>query len=164
MVGIILCILISFVCNAYTVIVIYTTKRKRYITSDYLYDKKINDNLNLLKTVQIICGYSFSLVYCNLYYWTTLDKKSVFGIPLFRRQIIIPDYTIKYGISVFMIIKLVIIIVSMVFTFVVCNKISMFKNDLAQYNSSCSKSKYDSIDELNKVKNERRKTFDFLVH
>ena len=63
-----------------------------------------------------------------------------------------------------MIIKLVIIIVSMVFTFVVCNKISIFKNDLAEYNSSCSKRKYDSINELNKVKNERRKTFDFLVH
>ena len=162
LVGVIVAILLSLVCNAYTVIVIYATKRKRYITGDYLYDKKINDNLNLLKTVQIICGYSFSLVYCNLYYWTTLDKKSVFGIPLFRRQIIIPDYTIKYGISVFMIIKLVIIIVSMVFTFVVCNKISIFKNDLAEYN--CSGSKYDSDDELNKVKNERRKTFYFLEH
>ena len=52
----------------------------------------------------------------------------------------------------------------MVFTFVVCNKISIFKNDLAEYNSSCSKSKYDSIDELDKVKNKRRKTFYFLVH
>ena len=67
-----------------------------------------------------------------------------------------------------MIIKLVIIIVSMVFTFVVCNKISIFKNDLAEYNKDCSKSKYDSIndsnDELNKVKNKRRKTFYFLEH
>ena len=61
-----------------------------------------------------------------------------------------------------MIIKLVIIIVSMVFTFVVCNKISIFKNDLAEYN--CSGSKYDSDDKLNKVKNERRKTFYFLEH
>ena len=51
LVGVIVAILLSLVCNAYTVIVIYATKRKRYITGDYLYDKKINDNLNLLKTV-----------------------------------------------------------------------------------------------------------------
>ena len=160
-VGVILSMFLTFICNAYTVIVIYATKRRRYITGDYLYDKKINDNLNLLKTVQLICGYSFSLVYCNLYYWTTIDKDKVLGVPLFRRQIIIPDYTIKYGISVFMIIKVVIIIVSIIFSFVV-SKISVFKNDLAEYNSGCSSCKYDSPNELEKIENEKRKIFYFL--
>ena len=160
-IGIIISVILSIVCNAYTVIVIYSTKRRRYITGDYLYDKQINDNINLLKTVQLICGYSFTLVYCNLYYWATLDKKGVFGIPLYRSQIIIPDYTIKYGISVFMIIKVVIIIVSIIFVFV-DSKISAFKNDLAELNSCCNKNKRDSDQELNQIENEKSKIFIFL--
>ena len=160
-IGIIISVILSIVCNAYTVIVIYATKRRRYITGDYLYDKKINDNINLLKTVQLICGYSFTLVYCNLYYWATLDKKGVFGIPLYRREIIIPDYTIKSGISVFMIIKVVIIIVSIIFAFV-DSKISVFKNDLAELNSCCNKNKRDSDQELNQIENEKSKIFIFL--
>ena len=140
---------------------VYSTTRRQYISGDFLYDKQINDNLNLLKTVSIVCGYSFSLVYCNLYYWTTIDKDKVLGVPLFRRQIIIPDYTIKYGISVFMIIKVVIIIVSIIFVFV-DSKISAFKNDLAELNSCCYYSKYDSPNELEKIENEKRKIFYFL--
>ena len=159
--GVIISMFLTFICNAYTVIVIYATKRRRYITGDYLYDKKINDNINLLKTVQLICGYSFTLVYCNLYYWATLDKKGVFGIPLYRREIIIPDYTIKSGISVFMIIKVVIIIVSIIFVFV-DSKISAFKNDLAELNSCCYKNKRDSDQELNQIENEKSKIFIFL--
>ena len=160
-VGVIISMFLTFICNGYTIIVIYATKRRRYITGDYLYDKKINDNINLLKTVQLICGYSFTLVYCNLYYWATLDKKGVFGIPLYRREIIIPDYTIKSGISVFMIIKVVIIIVSIIFVFV-DSKISAFKNDLAELNSCCYYSKYDSPNELEKIENEKSKIFIFL--
>ena len=160
-VGVIISMFLTFICNAYTVIVIYATKRRRYITGDYLYDKKINDNINLLKTVQLICGYSFTLVYCNLYYWATLDKAKVFGVPLYKRQIIIPDYTIKSGISVFMIIKVVIIIVSIIFVFV-DSKISAFKNDLAELNSCCNKNKRDSDQELNQIENEKSKIFIFL--
>ena len=114
-----------------------------------------------MKTVQLICGYSFTLVYCNLYYWATLDKAKVFGVPLYKRQIIIPDYTIKSGISVFMIIKVVIIIVSIIFVFV-DSKISAFKNDLAELNSCCYYSKYDSPNELEKIENEKSKIFIFL--
>ena len=160
-VGVIISMFLTFICNGYTIIVIYATKRRRYITGDYLYDKKINDNINLLKTVQLICGYSFTLVYCNLYYWATLDKAKVFGVPLYKRQIIIPDYTIKSGISVFMIIKVVIIIVSIIFVFV-DSKISAFKNDLAELNSCCYYSKYDSPNELEKIENEKSKIFIFL--
>ena len=160
-VGVIISMFLTFICNGYTIIVIYATKRRRYITGDYLYDKQINDNLNLLKTVQLICGYSFTLVYCNLYYWATLDKAKVFGVPLYKRQIIIPDYTIKSGISVFMIIKVVIIIVSIIFVFV-DSKISAFKNDLAELNSCCNKNKRDSDQELNQIENEKSKIFIFL--
>ena len=103
----------------------------------------------------------FYISYCNLYYWATLDKKGVFGIPLYRRQIIIPDYTIKSGISVFMIIKVVIIIVSIIFTFV-DSKISVFKNDLAELNSCCSKNKHDSKEELKQIKNEKRNIYYLL--
>ena len=160
-VGVIISMFLTFICNGYTIIVIYATKRRRYITGDYLYDKQINDNINLLKTVQLICGYSFTLVYCNLYYWATLDKAKVFGVPLYRSQIIIPDYTIKSGISVFMIIKVVIIIVSIIFAFV-DSKISVFKNDLAELNSCCNKNKRDSDQELNQIENEKSKIFIFL--
>ena len=160
-VGVIISMFLTFICNGYTIIVIYATKRRRYITGDYLYDKKINDNINLLKTVQLICGYSFTLIYCNLYYWAILDKAKVFGVPLYRSQIIIPDYTIKSGISVFMIIKVVIIIVSIIFAFV-DSKISVFKNDLAELNSCCNKNKRDSDQELNQIENEKSKIFIFL--
>ena len=50
-------------CSAYTFIMIYTHTKKNYITGDFLYDKDINDSLNLLKSVEIICGYSFAIVY-----------------------------------------------------------------------------------------------------
>ena len=160
-VGVIISMFLTFICNGYTIIVIYATKRRRYITGDYLYDKQINDNINLLKTVQLICGYSFTLIYCNLYYWAILDKAKVFGVPLYKRQIIIPDYTIKSGISVFMIIKVVIIIVSIIFAFV-DSKISVFKNDLAELNSCCNKNKRDSDQELNQIENEKSKIFIFL--
>ena len=58
----ILGILVSaiFACP-YTIITVYATIRKRYISGDFLYDKEINDDISLMKTVQLICGYSFAL-------------------------------------------------------------------------------------------------------
>ena len=53
----------SVLLSSYTLAMIYTTNRKNYISGDYLYDEQINDNINLLKTVQIICGYSFSILF-----------------------------------------------------------------------------------------------------
>ena len=162
-VGVILSILISLVCNSYTIITIYSTKRRRYISGDFLYDKQINDNLSLLKSVQLICGFSFSLVYCNLYFWKTLDKVGVFGKPNYYQQIIIPDYTIKNGISVYMIVKIIIIIVSIIAAFIyTSNKISDFKNDLAEYNSICGDSKYDTKDELDKIIAEKQDIYNLL--
>ena len=73
--GILGMIVTSIICCPYTVITIYTTIRKRYITGDFLYNKQINDDISLMKTVQLVCGYSFAIVYCNLYFWETIDSK-----------------------------------------------------------------------------------------
>ena len=73
--SILLAIPISLICYTYTIIIIYATKRRRYITGDFLYDKQINDDLSLMKTVQIVCGYSFALLYCNLYFWRSIRTK-----------------------------------------------------------------------------------------
>ena len=106
-----------------------------YITGDFLSDikAKISDNISLMKTVQVVCGFSFALVYCNLYFWKAMDRKGVLGKPKFYDEIIIPDYTIKQGVSVFMIIKIIIIIISIIGCCKFSDKFS-FKNDLAAYN------------------------------
>lgn len=157
-VSVIISLAICVVTSSYTIITIYSSKRRRYISGDYLYDKKINDNLSLLKTVQFICGFSFAVIYCNLYFWKTLDKKGVFGRPYYYDQVIIPDYTLKNGITIYMIIKIIIIIISILAALIIkLTKISFFKNDLTEFNSkSWRQSKYDDDQELNRVINENK--------
>lgn len=157
-VSVIISLAICVVTSSYTIITIYSSKRRRYISGDYLYDKKINDNLSLLKTVQFICGFSFAVIYCNLYFWKTLDKKGVFGRPYYYDQVIIPDYTIKNGITIYMIIKIIIIIISILAALIIkLTKLSFFKNDLTEFNSkSWRQSKYDDDQELNRVINENK--------
>ena len=157
-VSVIISLAICVVTSSYTIITIYSSKRRRYISGDYLYDKKINDNLSLLKTVQFICGFSFAVIYCNLYFWKTLDKKGVFGRPYYYDQVIIPDYTLKNGITIYMIIKIIIIIISILAALIIkLTKISFFKNDLTEFNSkSWRQSKYDNDQELNRVINENK--------
>jgi len=92
-IGVIISYPLSLIVSSYTVIMIYSTIRKDYISGDYLYDKQINDNISLLKTVQIICGYSFSILYCNLYLWRTIDTHAHYGKPKFYDTTFIPDYT-----------------------------------------------------------------------
>ena len=164
-VGIILAVALSVVTSSYTMITIYSTKRRRYISGDYLYDKKINDNLSLLKTVQLICGFSFAILYCNLYFWRTIDKTDIFGRPIFYNQVIIPDYIISHGISVYMIVKVIIIIISIFAALrnTKLNKISSFKNDLTKYNSSiCGQCIYDNDSELNRVITAKIGTYNLL--
>ena len=157
-VSVIISLAICVVTSSYTIITIYSSKRRRYISGDYLYDKMINDNLSLLKTVQFICGFSFAVIYCNLYFWKTLDKKGVFGRPYYYDQVIIPDYTLKNGITIYMIIKIIIIIISILAALIIkLTKISFFKNDLTEFNSkSWRQSKYDDDQELNRVINENK--------
>ena len=121
--------------------------RKRYITGDFLYDKKINDDISLMKTVQLICGYSFAVVYCNLYFWKTVDTKGHLGKPYFYDEIVIPDYIFKQGISIYMIIKIVLIVGSII-GHLYLNNVSIFKNDLAEFNKCDDNCEYDNEDEF----------------
>ena len=100
-----------------------------------------------------LCSYLF-----NLYFWKTLDKKGVFGRPYYYDQVIIPDYTLKNGITIYMIIKIIIIIISILAALIIkLTKISFFKNDLTEFNSkSWRQSKYDDDQELNRVINENK--------
>ena len=109
-IGVLFMVICSVLTCSYTIILVYSTTRRRYITGDFLSGYSVNDNISLMKTVQLVCGYSFALVYCNLYFWKAIDKFETLGTPKFYEEIIIPDYKIKQGISVYMLIKIVIII------------------------------------------------------
>ena len=110
-----------FLFSAYTIITIYSITRRTYITGDFLSGKHINDNLNLMKTLKIFCEDAFVLVYCNFYFSTSINKLK----PKFYEETIIPDYVIYYGISFFMVTKIVIISVFAYFTYKV-EKYSFF--------------------------------------
>ena len=159
--GIILSYPFSVIVSSYTVIMIYSTNRKNYISGDYLYDKQINDNISLLKTVQIICGYSFSILYCNLYFWRTIDTHGHYGKPKFYETTFIPDYTLKQGITIFMIVK-IILIGGSIFGSYFFSSCSIFQNDLNEFNRSGIGSIYDNQMELNRIYQEKFKVFNFL--
>jgi hypothetical protein len=155
--GVILIYPFSVVLSSYTVIMLYATNRKNYISGDYLYDKQINDNINLLKTVQIFCGYSFSILYCNIYFWRTIDNHGHYGKPVFYETTFIPDYTFKQGITVFMIAKIIVIVSSMIgsYCFCSCKICSIFENDLGELDRSGDNSIYDNQIELNRIYQEK---------
>ena len=145
---------VSVLTSSYTIIMIYATNRKNYISGDYLYDKQINDNISLLKTVQIICGYSFSILYCNLYLWRTIDTHAHYGKPKFYETTFIPDYTFKQGITVFMIAKIILIVGSIIgsYCFSSCK---ICQNDLGEFDRCGDNSKYDNQIELNRIYQEK---------
>ena len=89
--NIILTIPVSILYSFYTLIIIYSSRRQRYITRDLLTGRKTDDCLSLLKNIQLVCGYSFALIYCNLYFYKTMDKIGEFGKPKLYEEIIIPD-------------------------------------------------------------------------
>lgn len=146
--GIIGMIVASIFCCPYTIITIYSTMRKRYISGDFLYDKQINDDISLMKTVQLVCGYSFAIVYCNLYFWKTVYSTGDLGKPYYYDEIIIPDYTFSQGVSIYMLIKIVLIIGS-IFAHLYLDKVFIFKNDLAEYNKCGDYCEYDKEGQFN---------------
>ena len=146
----------TVICCSYTIVLIYATKRRRYITGDFLYDKQINDDISLMKTVQLVCGFSFALLYCNFYFWRSIDSNGEYGRPNFYDRTIIPDYTFKQGVSVVMIAKLVIIFVSIIGE-LFFSKFLYFKNDLSEYNLSIGEDKYDNDIEFNNFLEEKMK-------
>ena len=150
----------SVITSSYTLIMIYLTKRKEYISGDYLYDKQINDNISLLKTVQIICGYSFSILYCNIYFWRTVDTHGHYGKPKFYETTFIPDYTLKQGITIFMIAKIIVIVSSIFgsYYFSSCDKnckkckiLNIYQNDLGEFDKSDNNSNDAYQFELNRL-------------
>ena len=159
-VGVLLSFAIAVICSSYTIIIIYFTKRRRYITGDFLYDKQINDNLCLMKTVQLVCGYSFALIHCNFYFWRVIDTHGNYK-PKFDEEIIVPDYKIKSGITIYMIVKLVIIIISIIASLKFSN-LSFFKNDLGEYNLSSDGCAYDDENEFNRFIVEKWKITNIL--
>jgi len=164
--GLILAIILSYplsLCaSSYTVIMIYSNKRKNYISGDYLYDKQINDNKSLLKTVQIICGYSFSILYCNIYFWRTRDTNGYFGNPKFYDTIFIPDYTLIRGVTIFMIAKIVLIVSSIIGSYC-CYSWKIYKNDLGEFDRNGNFSIYDNPNELDRIKNKKYQVVDVLT-
>ena len=160
-IGIILFYPFSVIISSYTLIMIYSTNRKNYISGDYLYDKDINDNISLLKTVQIVCGYSFSILYCNLYFWRTIDTHGHYGKPKFYETTFIPDYTFKQGITVFMIVKIILIVGYMIGAQYL-SSCSIFQNDLGEFNISGVGSKYDDENELINVYQEKSIVVSYL--
>ena len=156
-------ILSSTICCSYTIITLFSTTRRRYITGDFLYNKQINDDLSLMKTVQVVCGYSFTIVYCNLYFWKAADKKGALGRPVFYEEIIIPDYVLIQGVSVYMIIKIIIIIASIIASYnLKFSEVFVFKNDLAEYNSSKDGCQYDNCNTFNLFLQEKQKINNIL--
>ena len=165
-IGLILITPIYFFCSAYTIIVIFSTVRRRYISGDFLSGKQLNDNLSLIKTVRLICGYSFSLIYCNLYIWKVLNMEGDFSNPQFYDKIIIPDYNFQSGVSVYMIIKIIIIVLSLIFFLKFSTIIKYFKNDLAEYNIDfISNNNIDAnkeLEDFNKFIEEKNEINSFL--
>ena len=149
----------------YTIILINATRSRRYVTGDFLYDKQINDHISLMKNIQIVCGYSFTLIYCNLYFWIATDKTDYFGKPQFYEETIIPDYVINHGISLFMITKVLLIIVFAYFTYKVEKFSIFFENDLKDYNNKVSGKNFNEVILMKKFeddKNKKKNIVDYL--
>ena len=153
-IGVLLSISISIITSSYTIVRIYSTTRSQYISGDFLYDKQINDIISLVKTVKVICGDAFALVYCNLYFWIVIYEEGD-GKPYFYKETTIPDYKIVSGISVYMLAKIFVIIISAIGS--LCfNKFYLFENDLAEYNLSQYGCIYDDDNELNQKLEEKK--------
>ena len=152
---------VFFLCSFYTIVVIFSTTRSRYITGDILSGKNANDNISLIKTTNLISGSDFVLVYCNCYMYKILDNK-FFGRPKFYDEVIIPDYKIKNNIGIFMIVKFILIII---FAILTCckEKCFFFKNDLAEYNRKYTDENIiNYLNEFIKILEEKKKYVIFL--
>lgn len=129
--------ILIFVCifnSAYTIILIYSINRRNYLSGDYLYGKQKNDNISLMKTISEVTGFAFSLIYCNMYIYQYAFGKEGYKM-IFFEEIEMPDYEIKYGISIFMIAKLVLILFSIIMFRCSEGFLGMFKSDLYKFNN-----------------------------
>lgn len=147
-------------CSFYTIVIIFSTTRSRYITGDILSGKNANDNISLIKTTKLISSSAFVLVYCNCYIYNI--KGIIFDRPKFYDEVIIPDYKIKNNIGIFMIVKFILIII---FAILTCckKKCFFFKNDLAEYNRKYTDENYiNYFEEFIKILRDKNKYVIFL--
>ena len=142
------CLILIISCS-YTIIMLYSMNKRLFISGDFLSGKKINDSINLMKTVKEICGFTFPLCYCNFYFWKFASPETPI---LFYENIYIPDYKLVHGVGVFMIAKMVVVFVSIIIfrCFGGISKISFFKNDLGDFNNKINEDNYNTyLDEQN---------------
>lgn len=99
-----------------------------------------------MKTVKAVCAYSFPLVYLNFYFWKIVSKPNM----LFYETIYIPDYELKHGIGIFMLVKIVVTIFSIIFFKCGC----LLKNDLAEFNKNIGDSSYNATEDHRKFNSE----------
>ena len=133
--------LVIFVTSSYTVIMLFSMNKRTFISGDFLSGKKINDSISLMKTIKEICGLTFPLCYCNFYFWKFASDAPF----IFYENIYIPDYKLVHGVGLFMIAKLAVVFFS-ILIFRCCggiNKISFFKNDLADFNTKINDENYN---------------------
>ena len=131
-------LLICMTCS-YTIIILYSINRRRYISGDFLSGKKINDTISLMKTVKEVCAYSFPFVYLNYYFW----KIGLNEYFIFYDKIYIPDYELKHGVGIFMLAKVVVILFSIIFFKCGC----LLKNDMAEFNKNIGDSNYNAYED-----------------
>ena len=132
------------------------------MSGNYLYDKQINDNINLLKKVQIICRNSFSILFCNLYFWRAFNNHGHYGKPVFYETTFIPDYTLIQGITIFMIVKIILIVSSIIGSYY-CYSWKIFKNDLGEFDKSGDYSRYDNPNEFDRFYREKGRVVNVLL-
>ena len=132
-------IVIVWFFSAYTIMLFYTINRREYLSGDFLSGKSVNDNINLMKTLKEICGFTYPVIYCNFYFWKYISKSQM----LFYENVAIPDYKFKSGITVFMIAKLFVIGVSIIIYYCGFNIGWILKNDLADFNITMCESYYN---------------------
>ena len=149
----ILMLFIVVITSSYTIITFFSVNRRRYISGDFLSGKKINDSISLMKTIKVICGYSFPLVYCNYYFWKYVTNEDF----IFYEKIYIPDYELTHGFGLFMLAKLVVTFFSIIiFRYCCCD---LLKDDMAGYIKNINDSNYnafqDEIDFNNFIQNNK---------
>ena len=148
-----LIILFTIINSPYSIAIIYTINKRRFISGNYLYGKNICDNLDLIGTIKANAGLAFPLSYCNIYLYCNLslyDKR--FKNPIFYEIVKIPDYNISGLINLLSLIKfglfIFFAIISQRF-----EKILFFKiNDLANFNKEDDKD--NSINDYQIIKEE----------
>ena len=124
--------------------------------------------LGSILTSIVFSAYTFSQIYSGIrkryitrdFLYDKQINNNLSLVKTFQMICIIPDYRIISALSIYMIVKMIVIIVSVIIT-LKFYKFFVFKNDLGEYNLTKDGWKYDSDFELNKILKEKRKLIIF---